>query len=81
MFGNGVSRVFLAFNKDKSRLVIMLQLLVAFFLILRFHKHTKLAKAAASTHSLWLLAKGRGQTGTAKNGWRLLLSAVALVYA
>lgn len=71
----------MAFNKEKSGLAITLQLLLAFFLILHFHGRTKLAKAAAGTRSLWLLAKGKGQTGTAKNGWRLLLSAVASFYA
>lgn len=42
----------LVFNKGKkSKLVIVVHLLVAFFLMLHFQEHSKLAKAAATTPS------------------------------
>lgn len=59
--------VFLAFGKDKRRLYIMVQLLVAFFSPpIHFHGHTKLAKAAANTLAL-APGKRRGQLGAATN--------------
>lgn len=47
MFGDGVG-AFLWLS-IKIRLVITLQLLVAYFLVLKFHKHMELTKAGAST--------------------------------
>lgn len=52
MFGSGVRGLVLAFSKGKkTKLFVVVHLLVAFFLMLPFQEHSQLAKAAAATPS------------------------------